>query len=462
MVAKYHDGGSHMTSFFSDLLLTIGERGRSFVDWHQASSDEKDLVGIAEALLSQKGEASGLALASEFFSVYDGLDDAELDVFFNVLAERFGPDLDELEKLNIDFHDSLSRETVIAFHRVAEPRRQELFRRLNQAPDGTLRLVRLREDLLDRLPGNPKLVEVDVDFHHLFLSWFNRGFLMLKRITWSTPASILEKIIKYEAVHEIGSWEELRRRIEPEDRRCYAFFHPALAEEPLIFVEVALTDGIPDAIEPIIAPERPTLSVDTAKLATFYSISNCQRGLTGVSFGSFLIKQVVERLHQELPHLGSFITLSPVPGFRSWLDHLSKGATGGPILTKADQATINELSTANRIDDDAKSVTIKKILFPLIAWYLLHAKDGHNKPLDPVARFHLGNGARLERINWLADRSDKCIGQSAGIMVNYLYDLGDIEKNHEAFANQDRVIAANVITRLVKNSSSSKSMEKTL
>lgn len=450
-----------MTSFFSDLLLAIGDKGRSFVDWHQTTSDEKDLVGIAEALLSQQGEASGIALAREFFSIYDGLDAAELDVFFNALAEQFGPDLNEIERLVSHYQELPAREAALALHRASEPRRQELFRRLNQAPEGTLRLVRLREDLLDRLRDNPNLAEVDADFHHLFLSWFNRGFLMLKRITWSTPAAILEKIIKYEAVHEIGSWEELRRRIEPSDRRCYAFFHPALVEEPLIFVEVALTDHIPDAIQPVMEPKRETIAVNKAKWAAFYSISNCQRGLSGVSFGSFLIKQVAEDLLRELPHIKSFVTLSPVPGFINWLDRLKdKDEESEPVLSTNDLTAIHALSTSGWFDDEQKRNAMKKSLLPLSAWYFLHAKDAHNKPLDPVARFHLGNGAHLEAINWYADHSPKSVRQSAGIMVNYLYDLDDIENNHEAFTNEGRVIASNAITRMVKNSSSSLSLEK--
>ena len=456
-----------MTSFFSDLLVAIGERGRNLVDLQQGSPQPKDLPAIAKALLSQKGEASGIALAGDFFSLYEDLEPAELDQFFNILAEQFGPDIEGVRKIIAQFGDHLTDEAVLKLHNKAESQRQELFRRLNQAPEGTLKLVRLREDLLERLDNNPRLAEVDADLHHLFHSWFNRGFLVLKRITWSTPASVLEKIIKYEAVHEIASWEELRQRIEPTDRRCYAFFHPALVEEPLIFVEVALGNEMPDAIEPVIARKREAIKDDDARAATFYSISNCQQGLSGISFGSFLIKQVARELLRELPQLKSFVTLSPVPGFVSWLHelvenqkHREQGAV--PVLPLETIRVIDEFLASGWPGAASKQQALEKKLLPLSAWYFLNAKDRYNKPYDPVARFHLGNGARLERINWLADRSAKSFDQSAGIMVNYLYDLDDIEKNHEAFANEDRVITASNIVRMAKTNSSSQTMEKTL
>ncbi len=454
-----------MTSFFSDLLVAISERGRSLIDLQQTSPEPKDLLTIAKALLSQKGEASGLALASDFFSVYDGLDEAELDAFFIMLGEQFGPDLEGVNKIISGLGKVLSVEEVLQLHQKSEPQRQELFRRLNQAPKGTLRLVRLREDLLKRLDKNPRLAEVDADLHHLFHSWFNRGFLVLKRISWSTPASILEKIIKYEAVHEIASWEDLRQRIEPADRRCYAFFHPALVEEPLIFVEVALGEEIPDAIEPVIAQKRQSVKDTNARLATFYSISNCQKGLSGISFGNFLIKQVAQELLRELPQLALFATLSPVPGFVKWLRHLidhqeEEKQVDAPVVNEEEVLAIKHLLANGWPAPGDKQQALEKILVPLSAWYFLNAKDRDQKPYDPVARFHLGNGARLERINWLADRSAKSFNQSAGIMVNYLYDLDKIEHNHEAFANHGEVIAASSIARIAKLSSSFQTVEK--
>ena len=329
----------------------------------------------------------------------------------------------------------------------AEPRRQELLRRLNLAPGGTAALVRMREHLLDALARRDDLGAVDRDFVHMFSSWFNRGFLVLRRIDWSTPASILERIIRYEAVHRINGWDDLRRRIDPPDRRCYAFFHPALVDDPLIFVEVALTREIPGAIDPILTvngeppePQQPTTAV-------FYSISNCQRGLSGVSFGNFLIKQVAEEIAREYPKLTRFVTLSPVPGFAGWLRR-ELAAEASKAIKPEDRDALTRVETAGWWR--AEPEPLKDPLMRAAAWYFLHAKSRNGGPVDPVARFHLGNGARLERINWLADLSENGLGQSHGLMVNYLYELADIEKNHEAFAQQRTVVASSAVTKLVK------------
>ena len=274
----------------------------------------------------------------------------------------------------------------------------------------------------------------------------------MRRIDWNTPAAILEKIIRYEAVHAIDDWDSLRRRIDPPDRRCYGFFHPALTDEPLIFVEVALTKGIPAAIEPIIKAERRPLPVEQANTAVFYSISNCQAGLRGVSFGNFLIKQVVEELHRDLPHLKAFVTLSPVPGLMRWLkDQAEKPGA----LNKSERAALAAVQEPDWTKDAAKIDELGPKLTPLAAQYFLEAKS-RGKPLDPVARFHLGNGARLERINWMGDLSSNGLQQSAGIMVNYLYDLSDIEKNHEAYAMRDEVVAASSVYKLLNFRSSRK------
>ena len=327
-------------------------------------------------------------------------------------------------------------------HFLAEPRRQELFRRLNRAPGGTRALVQLREDLLEFKREDKSLETVDRCLAHLFVSWFNRGFLVLRRIDWSTPANILEKIIRYEAVHEIRDWDDLRRRIDPADRRCYAFFHPALVDEPLIFVEVALTEAIPDAIAPLLAEARPLVTADRARTAVFYSISNCQQGLAGISFGNFLIKQVVEELRRELPRLETYVTLSPVPGFQKWMKK------------RADSFSPEEAALAAEINDPAWIETSgrveasRKALEALAAEYFIQGKTPNGSPSDPVARFHLGNGARLERINFLGDRSRKALREGAGLMVNYLYDLDEIEKNHEAYANQKSVAVSSAVRRM--------------
>ena len=302
---------------------------------------------------------------------------------------------------------------------------------------------------MDVLAHRDDLSPVDDDFVHLFSSWFNRGFLVLRRIDWSTPALILEKIIRYEAVHEISDWEDLRRRIDPPDRACYAFFHPALVDEPLIFVEVALSREIPGAIAPILSSARDVVEPDKMRTATFYSISNCQRGLAGVSFGNFLIKQVVEEISRAMPKLATFVTLSPVPNFAAWLAK-ERAQENSTALTEADKAALVALDTPGWWQNGEVAVQLQDPLMRAAAWYFLRARTPRGLPVDPVARFHLGNGARLERINWLADTSEKAIAQAHGLMVNYLYELDDIEKNHEAYAEGPTVVASNAVQRLLR------------
>ena len=297
------------------------------------------------------------------------------------------------------------------------------------------------------MKDNKDLAALDRDVVHLLSSWFNRGFLVLRRIDWSTPANILEKIIRYEAVHEIRDWDDLRRRIDPVDRRCYAFFHPALVDEPLIFVEVALTETIPGAIAPLLAEDRQLVPIERARTAVFYSISNTQRGLGGISFGSFLIKQVVEELRRELPKLDNFVTLSPVPGFMQWL----KQATDVPVIRRGPRAARQSRHAGLVSRMRNSTAQLRAVLEPLAAHYFLKARTPKGRLIDPVARFHLGNGARLERIDWLGDLSPKGLRESAGIMVNYLYRLDDIEKNHEAYANQGEIAASSAVKKLLKS-----------
>ena len=292
------------TSIIGELLQTITDRGRALLNRErrgQESVRSESLIELAEDLLSGRGEASGVALARDILSRYAELRTGPRVAFFEALAQRFGTDGERLDKAIAGWKEKPCDETAQEVHAASEPRRQELFRRLNLAPGGTAALVRMREQLMDALSHRDDLGAVDEDFVHLFSSWFNRGFLVLRRIDWSTPAIILEKIIRYEAVHAIHDWDDLRRRIDPPDRRCYAFFHPALNDDPLIFVEAALTRDIPGAIAPILAADRERADIERARTAVFYSISNCQRGLAGVSFGSFLIKQVVEDICRDLP-----------------------------------------------------------------------------------------------------------------------------------------------------------------
>ena len=435
-------------AFFSDLLASISERGRTLLRRAGSSEgkhDASDLIELCEALLSGRGEASGTAMAREVLDRYRQLDAANRLTFFETLVRHFGPDRERLAQAIESWRAQPNDDDASGLHFASEPRRQELIRRLNRAPGGTSELVAMRADLLSTMNSHKDLAVLDRDVVHLLSSWFNRGFLVLRRIDWSTPANILEQIIRYEAVHEIRDWDDLRRRIDPIDRRCYAFFHPALVDEPLIFVEVALTESIPGAIAPLLAEDRPLVPADRARTAVFYSISNTQRGLGGISFGSFLIKQVVEELRRELPKLENFVTLSPVPGFMQWL----KEASDVPISDE-DRALLVHLDEPNWFENAELVSQLRAVLEPLAAHYFLKARTSKGRLIDSVARFHLGNGARLERIDWLGDLSPKGLRESAGLMVNYLYRLEDIEKNHEAYANQDEIVASSAVKKLLK------------
>jgi len=439
-------------SFFGELLQTISERGRALLARNrrvEASARSESLVELCEDLLSSRGEASGVARAREILGRYGELTTGPRIAFFEALSERFGPDPARMQAAIAAWREKPSDATAAELHAASEPRRQELFRRLNLAPGGTVALVRMREQLIDVLDHRDDLTAVDDDFAHLFSSWFNRGFLVLRRIDWSTPAIVLDKIIRYEAVHEISDWEDLRRRIDPPDRRCYAFFHPALVDDPLIFVEVALTRDIPDAIAPILSPDREVMEPEKMRTAVFYSISNCQRGLAGVSFGNFLIKQVVEEICREMPKLSTFVTLSPVTNFTAWLAR-ERAQENSAALSEADKELFAALDDPNWWRDEETAARLQDPLMRAAAWYFLRARGERGLPVDAVARFHLGNGARLERINWLADTSDKAIAQAHGLMVNYQYDLDDIETNHEAYAETRNVVASSAVQRLLR------------
>ena len=416
------------------------------------STPARVLGDDAAELLTVRGEASGVSRAAAVLAGYASLDAKGRIDFLRCLAEDFGPDERRLAAAVEEYRSRPDDLSARVLHDAAEPRRQELLRRLNLAPGGTAALVRMREDLLRHLGPNPALAQADPDFVHLFGSWFNRGFLVLRRIDWQTPAAVLEKIIRYEAVHEINGWPDLRRRLDPPDRRCFGFFHPALVDEPLIFVEVALTRGIPDAIAPLLDDAREPLPAAKATTAVFYSISNCQPGLRGISFGNFLIKQVVEDLRRDFPQLRTFVTLSPVPGFAAWLKAARSG-NASPALSDDDRADLKGLDTSAWARDDASREALQPVLCRVIARYLLEARTKSGKPLDPVARFHLGNGARLERVNFLGDLSAKGLREAAGFMVNYLYDLERIEQNHEQFENRGSIAASRAVERLLRERS---------
>jgi len=411
------------------------------------SPDHEDLVAACHALLESDGEASSIALASRALDMYECLADDERLAFFVRLGGEFAAEPATIDAAYAAYREARDNAALEALFEACEPRRQELFRRLNLARDGTYALVRMREDLLGMLREHPELAAIDGDFAHLFGSWFNRGFLMLKRMDWNTPASILEKIIRYEAVHEIRDWDDLRRRLDARDRRCFAFFHPAIGDEPLIFVEVALCKGLPARIQPILAGEESGVEEpEEADAAAFFGISNCQTGLRGISFGNFLIKQVVQELKQELPQLKHFVTLSPVPGFARWLAE----RRDDEALPAATREALASLEAPDWHADAERAEALKARLRPLAARYLAEEKNARGLPLNPVARFHLGNGAELHRINWLGDVSTKGLEQGAGLMVNYLYVLNDIERNHENYTAHGTVACSSEVKDLVR------------
>ena len=437
-------------SFLQDLLNQVAERGRQLLPW--GLGNQADIVTLAQALVSSRGEASGVAIAGQILDRWRRSNAADRSRFYDHLARALAPEETAVKSTAEAYLAAPGPETLARLQRAVESPRQEFFRRLNLAYGATAEIVAMRKEILGLIKDRPHLQPIDDDLRHLLGSWFNRGFLVMKRIDWHTPAVILEKIIAYEAVHAITGWDDLRRRLDPTDRRCFAFFHPSLIDEPLIFVEVALMQETPAAIEDVlkeapkskngVAPPAPTTAV-------FYSISNCQEGLRGISFGNFLIKQVVDDLVRERPTLTTFVTLSPVPGFARWLARHPNEIDTVSVTPKerrdlaglADDAWLHAAEAEERLEPHVMALAAK---------YLMMAKAADGRPLDPVARFHLGNGARLERINWPADRSERGLREAHGLMVNYRYKIEDIETNHEAYANENRVVASRAVRSLLK------------
>ena len=405
-------------NFFADILSSLFDRKLGLAN--RAEDDNKPIDALCQALLSSRGDVSGMSLAQLILDRYADLDDAGKLAWFSLLANDMDVPAEVAVAAIKAYQDAPSAKNYEAMTARVEPDRLQLIRRLNQTHDATAKLVAMREDLIRFLPEHHDLGKLNVDFKHLFASWFNRGFLVLRPINWSSPAHILEKIITYESVHEIENWDDLRRRLQPEDRRCFAFFHPAMPDEPLIFVEVALTKGTPNSIQSVLLENRDAMAAEKADTAAFYSISNCQAGLAGISFGNSLIKTVVQHLLRELPQIRNFVTLSPIPGLVKWLRE-----------------------TGN-FDADATAEAHRQ----LAAHYLLNAKHHNGQPRDPVARFHLNNGALVGAVHANADKSKNGMAQSCGVMVNYRYDLTRISENHEAFANQQTVIAEKSVKAL--------------
>ncbi|WP_163847072.1 malonyl-CoA decarboxylase [Pseudooceanicola aestuarii] len=407
-------------SLLSDVLASVFTRNarRALPPPDDARSTE----ALIADLLSSNAEVSGMTTAAQILDRYAGFDDAARIAFFDHLASDLGVDFATTRSALDAFEADPGPRSYGAFLKAAEPARQELARRLNRVPGATPQLVAMRADLLRLIPRQDARARIDLDFRHLFASWFNRGFLVLRRINWESPAQVLEKIIEYEAVHAIDSWDDLRRRVQPTDRRCFAFFHPAMPDEPLIFVEVALTKGIPGSVQRLLAEDRAPLAAEEADTAVFYSISNCQDGLAGISFGNSLIKQVAEDLAAELPDLKTFVTLSPIPLLTRWLQE------EGTDPTTLDDAGLRAAA----------------------ARFLLTAKRADGLPYDPVSRFHLGNGAYVHAVHSGADTSAKGMAESAGAMVNYRYDPETFAENHERFARAQEVVASREVRALLK------------
>ena len=425
-------------SFLNSILRSVAAPVDSA---RSAERKAREAIALCHALLSERGEVSGAALARDALAAYDALPANAFQPYISLLAKDFSPAPISIAAAAAAYAIDPSPHNLVALQRAVESPRQKLFRRLNVAPGATAALVDMRRRLLRELKANPDWVGVDADLEHLFGSWFNRGFLRLERIDWRTPALILEKLIEYEAVHEIAGWKDLHRRLAS-DRRCFAFFHPALPEEPLIFIEVALTERISTTVAPLLDPDSPEVDPARADCAMFYSITNCQDGLRGISFGNLLIKQVVHELGREFPRLKTFATLSPVPGFRAWLAGIAHDhAVSVPDLARLDER--------DWFENPAVAERLRPPLMGLCAHYLTAVKKD-DEPLDAVARFHLGNGARMEKLNWLADTSKPGMQRSAGIMVNYLYRLADVEKNHEAFVREHEVAASHELKKLAR------------
>lgn len=411
-------------SLVADLLAGVFER--RYKPAAKGETDTRSIEELTNALILCAGEGTGIALATKILDRFDGFDDEEKLNFFRYLRHSLDISPSAVEASLKAYRSRASADNYKALMEAVDPNRQKVIRSLNQVPGATEKLVFMRKELLRLKESDSDLDPLDLDFQHLFAAWFNRGFLVMRPITWETPAHILEKIIAYEAVHAIDRWSDLRRRLQPGDRRCFAFFHLSMPDEPLIFVEVALMDKTPSSIDSVLTDEREELDPTEATTAVFYSISNCQRGLAKISFGNFLIKQVANDLAAELPNLTKFITLSPIPRLVSWM--------------KSEKLPYEEMS--------------EQTLHELAAHYLIHVKHIDKKPLDPVARFHLGNGAAVHAIHLNADRSENGLKQSRGLMVNYQYVLDSVSSNHERYAHEHFIIAEEELHKLaapVKN-----------
>ena len=449
--------------WFERFLERIADRGRELMQRRDAPR-KRDIAELCAALLGGRGEASGTALSREVLRAYDAMDRAQRLDFFRLLARQYNPRPETVRAAAEEYLRTGTPSALARLTRAVEAPRQELFRRVNRAPHGTAALVAMRAELLEFLREDPSLKPVDADLKHLLASWFNRGFLRLERINWRSPAEVLEKLIRYDMVQAVKGWDDLHRRLAP-DRRCFAFFHPGLPDEPLIFVEIALVQGMADAAQPLFQPEAPVLDPEKADTAMFISLNSTQKGLRGLSFGNLLLKQVLEELQQELPGLRVFATLSPVPGFADALQAAARSEDGDfnrerleSLLADFREPLRDASGIGRPVDallallDDIERAP-REVLAPVLerltlAYLGLVARDrsGYN----PVANFHLSAGARLERINPFADMSAARVAESYGVMVNYRYVPDDVVENHEAFVGEGRVTMSAPLKRALQ------------
>lgn len=436
----------HARNLLQDFLSTIADLRPTF----SSAKDERSIEDLSRDLLKGEDETSQQRLGRLILGAYEQLNDEEKKRFFRLLTDEMDLDDQQIITYAKAYQTKRDADTLAALLQSAEPVRQRYLRRLNQVEGATQVLVHMRADLLRFAKKDKSLKIADLDFAHLFTSWFNRGFLTIQPISWQTPANILAKIIKYEAVHAINDWDDLRSRLQPDDRRCYAFFHPAMPEEPLVFVEVALCKSVPSSIQTVLEERHSSLMEDEVDTAAFYSISNCQRGLQGISFGNSLIKQVVADLSKELPSIKQFVTLSPLPGFAAWAKENADRLTEGG-LSDIEQAA----SLALQGGDHTALASYNKRLKELAAHYLLEAKRPDGQPVDAVARFHLRNGACVHALHPLADLSANGVKNAFGVMVNYAYELDDVASRHENYIADHIVVASKQVANLTASKTTS-------
>jgi len=429
---------------FKEIISSIADAGQKlFSIKNIKKNDLESIISLCDDLISHKGAAFGITVARDITELYQSLSQENKLSFFKKINDKYKPSFTKVNEAIENYTKSQNEKTLSDLFKVSEGKRRELFRRMNMAPNGTAIIVALREDLIKILKDNKELSELDNDLRHLFRAWFNPGFLKLAKITWDTKAAVLEKIIKYERVHQIKDMNELKRRLG-EDRRFFSYFHPALEDEPIIFVQVALTKGLGKSIQELMKPtdneEKP---YDTA---TFYSISNCQEGLSRVTLGNFLIKRVVFEIQEELPHIKNFGTLSPIPGFADWFTYLEETKIKNILGDLNDQDVIFLKSQDLKLGD-SRIVRNKEAIIKLVAHYIVNEKNEKGLPENDVSRFHLGNGAIVDDIVVNANISETGLKRSYGVMVNYLYELKNIEKNHEEYMNNNKVIVSDKIKK---------------